>query len=110
MKQYVIDELRPEDYRKLKVYLDKNFKSSDIDGIYWIRLQQEILSDVQAGHTECQPFYIAIELKPDIIVCELLVRTKTRMRCECISYATEKQLSWIIKVMDGIFDKLEIIT
>lgn len=110
MRQYVIDELRPDDHKKLIVYLDENFKSSDIDGIYWIPLEEENLTDVQAGHVDCQPFYFAVELKPDMLVCELLIRTKSRVRCDCISYATQKQLTWLISFVDGIFDKLEIIT
>jgi len=110
MKQYVIDELRPDDYKKLKAYFDENFNSSDIEGLYWIPLEQENLTDVQAGHTECQPFYFAIELKPDILACELLVRSKSRLRCDCISYATEKQLCWLVESVDDIFDKIEIIT
>ena len=110
MKQYVIDELRPDDNKKLKAYLDENFNSSNIDGIYWIPLEHENLTVVQAEHTECQPFYFAIELKLDIMACELLIRTKNRVRCDCISYATKKQLSWLIKFVDGIFDKLEILT
>ena len=110
MKQYVIDELRPDDLKKLKKYLDENFNSSDMDGVYWIPLDQKNLTGIQAEHTECQPFYFAIELNPDIMACELLIRTKSRVRCDCIGYATEKQLSWLIKFVDGIFDKLEIIT
>ena len=110
MKQYVVDELRPDDYKKVKAYLDEKFDSSDIDGLYWITIDQENLTDIQAEHTECQPFYFAIELKPDIMACELLIRTKRRVRCDCISYATEKQLSRLIRFVDGIFDKLEIIT
>ena len=110
MKQYVIDELRPDDHKKLKLYLDENLISSSIDGIYWLPLEQKDLTDVQAGHTECQPFYFAFELKSDILACELLIRTKSRVRCDCISYATANQLSWLIRFVDGIFDKLEIIT
>jgi len=110
MKQYVIDELRPDDYKKLKAYLDESFNSSDIDRIYWIPLDQENFTDIQAEHTECQPFYFAIELNPDILACELLVRTKSRVRCDCISYATEKQLNWLIRFVDGVLDKLKIIT
>jgi len=110
MKQYVIDELRPDDYKKLKAHLDENFNSSDMDGVYWIPLDQENLTGIQAEHTECQPFYFAIELNPDIMACELLIRTKSRVRCDCIGYATEKQLSWLIRFVDGMLDKLEIIT
>ena len=110
MKQYVIDELRPDDYKKLKAYLDENFNSSEIDGIYWIPLEQKNLTAIQEEHTECQPFYFAIELNPDILACELLIRTKSRVRCDCIGYVTEKQLSWLIRFVDGILDKLEIKT
>jgi len=110
MKHYVIDELRPDDNKKLKAYLDETFNSSNIDGIYWIPIDQEYLTDIQTEHTECQPFYFAIELNPDILACELLVRTKNRVRCDCISYTTERQLSWFIRFVDSIFDKLEIIT
>ena len=110
MKQYVIDELRPDDFKKLKKYLDENFNSSDMDGIYWIPLDQKNLTAIQEEHTECQPFYFAIELNPDILACELLIRTKSRVRCDCIGYATEKQLSWLIRFVDGTLDKLEIIT
>ena len=110
MKQYVIDELRPDDHKKLKAYLDENLNSSNIDGIYWIPLEQKDLTDVQAGHTDCQPFYFAIELESETLACELLIRTKNRVRCDCISYATVDQLSWLVRFVDGMFGKLEIIT
>ena len=110
MKQYVIDELRPADFKKLKTYLDEYFSSSGINGIYWIPLWQENLNAVQTKHVECQPFYFAVELKHDIMACELLIRTKNRVRCDCIGYATQKQLDWLIRFLDGMFEKLEIIT
>ncbi len=30
MKQYVVDQLRPEDYEAVKAYLDENFESSSV--------------------------------------------------------------------------------
>ncbi|MBL7181207.1 MAG: hypothetical protein ABIK98_15100 [Pseudomonadota bacterium] len=110
MKQYVIDQLRPEDYEAVKAYLDENFSSSPVEGIYWIPLDQDILTDVQAEHTQCQPFYFAVDLEQNFMASELLVRTKNRMRCSCMGYATEKQRNWIIQVADAIFDKLGIKT
>ncbi len=110
MKQYVIDELRPEDYEKIKAYLDENFGSSGVDGIYWMPLDISILTDVQAEHTKCQPFYFAIDIEQNRMACELLVRTRSRVRCNCISYATENQLIWLIRIVDAIFEKLGIIT
>jgi len=110
MKQYVIDELRPADFEKIKAYLDEHFNSSALEGIYWISLDKEILNDVQAEHTSCQPFYFAINLKPDHMACELLMRTKSRMRCNCISYADKVQFYWFVRFIDSIFEKLEIKT
>jgi len=110
MKEYVIDELRPIDYKLVKAYLEENFSSSDVDGIYWIQLDQNILTEIQMEHTNCQPFYFAVELKPDLIIFELLIRTKKRIRCDCMGYATEKQRNWLIRLADSIFDTLEIKT
>lgn len=110
MKQYVIDELRLGDHEKIKAYLDENFSDSVFDDVYWIPVDQSVFGDIQKEHTECQPFYIAIELGTDRISCELLVRTKNKMRCDCIRYATEKQIIWLIQVLDAIFEKLGIRT
>ena len=110
MKQYVIDELRPEDYDKLRSSLSEYFEPSDIDGIYWVVLDRNMLSDIQADHTECRPFYFAIELGPSKIACELLVRTKNKIRCSCINYATEQQRNWLIGRIDALFEELGIIS
>lgn len=110
MKQYVIDELRPADYEKIKAYLDNNFGFISVDGIYWIPLDHDTLTDVQAEHVECQPFYFALDLKPNLIACELLVRSENRIRCSCIGYATKKQRNQLIQFVDSIFDRLEIKT
>ena len=108
MKQYVIDELRPEDYAALKKYLDENFGQSVMEGIYWIPVESELLAKIQLAHEECKPHYLALQLDPDQLACELLVRTPNRIRCDCIQYATEKQRNWLIEWIDNIFNRLEI--
>jgi hypothetical protein len=108
MKQYVIDELRPKGYEAIKTYLEENFSSSNVGGIYWIPLDRNLLTEVQAEHTDCQPFYFAVALEPNFVAFELLVRTKNKMRCSCMRYATEKQRNWFIGFADSIFDKLKI--
>ena len=110
MKQYVIDELRPADHKKIKAYLDENFGPSNINGIYRIPLEHNTLTPVQAEHTKCRPFYFAIELEPNLMACELLVRSENTIRCNCIGYATEKQRNWFIRFVDSIFDQLELKT
>lgn len=108
MKQYVVDELRLTDFKKIKTYLDTNFESSDIDNLYWIPLEKNILTDDQKAHTQCHPFYFAVDVLPERLSCELLVRTRNRVRCSCMRYATEKQRNWFISLVDTIFDELAI--
>ncbi len=110
MKQYIIDELRPGEYEKIKTYLDENVGSSKMNGIYWIQLDENILTDIQDEHKKCQPFYVAIEIEPNRVSCELLVRSRSTIKCNCASYASESQRNWIIQFADSIFEKLEIIT
>ncbi len=110
MKQYVVDELRPEDYQTLKKYLDDEFGPAEMDGIYWIPVAAEFLADIQVQHEKCRPHFLALDLDQSRIACELLVRTKTRMRCDCIRYATEKQRNWVIELIDNMFDSLGVMS
>jgi hypothetical protein len=109
MKQYVIDDIGQADYEKMKNYLDENFKDASMDGIYWIPIDEDLLDDVQKEHDECQPFYFAVEAVPERIVFELLLRTKNRMRCDCMKYANRPQRNWLIECVDSILQKLEIL-
>ncbi|QTA78376.1 Uncharacterized protein dnl_05980 [Desulfonema limicola] len=108
MKQYVIDQLRLEDYHKLKTYLDENFGDSGVENLYWIPVDTAILTPIQAEHKDCHPLYFAIELEEDRLSCELLVRTRHHMRCDCMAYAVREQRNWLIDCLDAIFEKLNI--
>ena len=110
MKQYVIDELRYQDYEKIKKYLDESLGELQLGGIYWFPIDDRLLNPVQAAHTACRPFFFALDLVPERLCCELLVRTKNRIRCACISYADEVQRNWMITTIDAVLEKLEIIT
>ena len=110
MKQYVIDEIRPQDHQKVKQYLDAAYGPAEMGGIYWVPLAADVLTDIQLAHTECQPFYFAIELEENRLALELLVRTKKRIRCTCIGYASRDQRIWVIEVVDAIFERLDITT
>lgn len=110
MKQYVVDEIRPEDRPAIQAAIDAQWGPADLGGIYWIPLDAEMLNPVQADHQECQPHCVALELEADRLVCELLVRTRSRMRCECIGYADGRQRSWLMDRVDAIFERLRIKT
>lgn len=108
MKQYVIDELRPADYQKLKAFLDDKLGTAEFGGVYWIPLDTDQLGVTQTEHESCQPFHFALELEPTRLSCELLVRTRQRIRCDCIAYASEKQRNWIIGYLDDTLEELSI--
>ena len=110
MKQYVIDEIRLQDYEKIKTYLDTTFGDSGVEGLYWLPVDETILAEEQKTHRACAPFFMALELGEDRLAGELLIRTRSRIRCDCIRYADEGQRNWLIETVDAIFDKLEIIT
>ncbi|MFH1984932.1 MAG: hypothetical protein ABIL58_24080 [Pseudomonadota bacterium] len=108
MKHYVIDELNRDDIGKLKPYLEAHLHRPTVAGIYWLFLDTEHLSSAQLAHPDCGAFYFAVELEAHRLVCELLVRSEKRIRCECIQYADPEQCLWVIGVIDAILEKLEI--
>jgi hypothetical protein len=108
MKQYVIDGLRPDDYNRLKEYLDEYTRAAGIVGIYWLPLEKEILTPVQADHRDCAPHVFALKLEQTLLACELLVRTQKQIRCDCMAYATKDQRNWLMDQTDAIFEKLGI--
>lgn len=110
MKQYVVDELRPEDHDKIKGYLDEHFGPAGFGGIYWVPLDEDLYTDMHKTHTQCQPYYFAIDLGPDAMACELLIRTKNTIKCNCIGYATAEQRNRIITFVDSILEGLGLIT
>jgi hypothetical protein len=110
MKQYVIDELRPDDHYKIRKYLDETYGPAEMGNIYWVPLDAKVLTEIQSEHSDCQPFYFAIALEKDRLAIEMLVRTKNRIRCACIGYASNDQRMWIMDVVDAVFEALDIAT
>ncbi len=110
MRQYRIDELRPADYEKLKDHLDAAYGPCQVEGLYWVPLQEDVWDVVQTAHTDCQPFYFAVELRPQAVSFELLVRTRNRVRCDCIRYADNAQRQSIIALADSMFESLKILS
>jgi hypothetical protein len=108
MKQYVIDELRPEDGQALGAYLGRSTPPSGVDGLYWLPIPEDMWTREQQSHQECQPFFFALELLPGRLVCELLVRTCSRVRCSCIAYASPEQREWLIETVDAMLANLGI--
>ncbi len=108
MKQYVIDGLSPFDYERLKKYCDETFGEPSLGAIYWIEIDQSILNPIQKSHTQCQPYYFALELDERHLSCELLVRIKKHIKCDCMGYADRTQREWLMDKVDSILNNLDV--
>ncbi len=108
MKQYVIDELQPSDQERLKSYLESVCGPAEVENLYWLPLDESLYTSTQAAHRDCQPFYAAIRLEPGAVGIEFLIRTKKRIRCSCMAYATAEQTRWLMSQLDGMLAQLEI--
>lgn len=105
MRQYVVDELRAKEVEKIKEYLDKYCDLSDIGGLYWLKIPNDILSPTQYEHKSCQPHCAAIELGDKWVKFEMLVRSRQKIRCECVSYATTQQRTFLLSFVDNLLDQ-----
>ena len=105
MRQYVVDELRADEVEKIKEYLDKYCDLSDMVGLYWLKIPGDILSPTQYEHKSCQPHCAAIELGDKWVKFEMLVRSRQKIRCECVSYATPQQRTFLLSFVDNLLDQ-----
>lgn len=108
MKQYIIDQLRESDFHLIRGYLKENADPTIMEGIYWVDLPEELYTDVQKAHKDCQPFYFAVNLHRDYVGFEWLIRSRIAFRCQCIGYATRDQRNYIIDFADRMLDDLNI--
>ena len=110
MKQYVIDQLREREFLRLEDYFASNSEAGDLPGIYWVRMPESLYEDLQLEHKDCQPFYFAVNLDLQSVSFELLIRTRSRLRCGCIQYANPNQRRYILEYADRLFEELNLIT
>ncbi|ETR70700.1 MAG: hypothetical protein OMM_08620 [Candidatus Magnetoglobus multicellularis str. Araruama] len=110
MKQYQIDQIRLADYPTIKDHMDQNYGPADLGNLYWIPLPEHLYDSIQANHTTCHPLYFAIELQESCLTCEFLIRSRNRIRCDCIKYANGNQISYLIEFTDSIFDITGVVT
>ena len=108
MKQYVIDQLREYDYEKILEFLKNNADASELGDIFWVTLPVELYSDIQREHKQCHPFCFAVNLSFSQVDFELLTRSRSILRCACISYADRKQRDYIMDYADRMLEELNI--
>ncbi len=105
MRQYVVDELRPEERERIKEYLDTYCELSDVKGLYWIRLPDDILSPIQCEHRDCRPYCAAVELGDKWVKFEMLIRSRKKIRCKCVGFATPQQRNFLFSFIDALISE-----
>jgi len=110
MRQLLFDEIRQADIKKIKHYLKKHAESTPLGGVYWVNLPEGLWDETQKAHTECQPFYFAIEVGGNYVRIELLIRSRQRIHCKCIKYANSAQRNFILEFADNLLTTLKIRT
>jgi len=108
MKQYVITELSPEESEAISAYLKEKVGFSGIIDFFWIPVDPGLYTKEQETHIDCAPLCFSVEMDVDQLICEFLLRTRKKVACDCIKYATAKQREWIIEFLDEMLNQLNI--
>ncbi len=108
MRQYMVDELRRMELERIRGYLDRHCEASDLGGLYWLHIPDECLSPTQIAHKDCMPFWTAVEMGGSWVKFEMLVRSRKKIRCNCVAFATEDQRDFILKFADKLLAGTEI--
>ena len=108
MRAYLVDELDPTTVTHIGEQLTEMGFASDIEKLYWLPLEEDMLTPVQRKHAEsCGPHCMALELLDSGVRLELLVRAKGIMRCECVSYTTPEAEHHMMKQLDQLIAEVQ---
>lgn len=114
MRCYLIEDIYPEQLEKITASLkDKGFSGS-LDGVFYLPVPEDLLSDVQRAHAaECGPHMMVLEAAigenlEGFLKLELLVRAQNKLRCECVAYATPAQREHVMDFLDSFIRQLDI--
>ncbi len=110
MRQYLLDEISRGDIPRIRDYLNGHALAAGLEDIWWVDLNEDLLSSEQFEHQDCRPFRFAVELGQNFVRFEFLIRSRQTMRCACIGYATRQQRDFILAFADRLVDDLAVRT
>jgi len=110
MRTYLVEDFRPEQLELVCQRLAAMGLSGSLDGIYYLPLPLDLLTDEQREHhAECGPYIFVLEVSGETsLKLELLVRAQGKLRCSCVMYATAEQRAHIMDYLDGFLRELDI--
>ena len=109
MRTYTIDQLEEADIAAINSRLLDMELQAGLEGVYWLPVPRDMLTPIQVEHFDsCGPYCLALEVEHNAIHMELLVRGMGRIRCECLSFASEELRNHMIKYLEGMLTELKI--
>ena len=108
MRQYRIDQLSREERLNIESYLKRTLAPGPVEGVFWLEVPQDLLGNEQRGHEECGPFFFAVELEPEAVCFEMLVRSQTNLHCSCLAYASNAQRDFVLRFVDKMLQEEQI--
>jgi hypothetical protein len=110
MRTYLLEDFLPEQLELVCQRLAGMGLSGSLDGIYYLPVPLDLLTDEQREHHgECGPYIFVLEVADETrLKLELLVRAQGKLRCSCVAYATPEQRAFIMDYMDNFLREMEI--
>ena len=108
MRQLLIDGLSRQERDNIEHYLKRTLGAGPIEGLFWLRVPDDLLANSQRGHDSCGPFHFGIELGEDKVAFELLIRSQSNLHCSCIGYATRGQREFLFRYIDQLLEEEQI--
>ena len=110
MRTYTIDQLEEADTAAINSRLLDMELQAGLEGVYWLPVPHEMLTPAQTRHFDsCGPYCLALEVERNAVHMELLVRGMGRIRCECLSFASQELRNHMIDYLEGMLKELGII-
>ncbi|WP_320169806.1 hypothetical protein [Maridesulfovibrio sp.] len=107
MRNYLLDEIYEQDVKKIADALTELDFKGPIEGIFYLPVPDDLLNEEQKEHMdECGPFFMALEVFETSIRVELLIRARNKIRCSCISYASDEQRNHMMNYLDQFITDL----
>ncbi len=104
MRQIILDELSPMERDNIDSYLKRMLGKGPMIGLYWLEIPEHLLSETQAEHNQCAPYYAGVEMENNSVRFELLIRNATNLHCSCTHYATPSQRQYILDFIDTMIE------
>ena len=109
MRTYTVDQLLEDDTAAINSRLLSLDLQAGLEGVYWLPVPPSMLTPLQQEHApQCGPYCLALEVQANAVHLELLVRGQSRIRCECLSFASAELRDHMIAYLEAMLTELTV--